>query len=84
MKVAEDLLRDVEHVLGEDLNAVIIDSLSAFHEVVGLDVRELLGQALAIKVLFLVARGVGVEAVGNDGAFEAVVLAHRDAWGVLL
>ena len=76
VEIAEDLLRHVEHVLGQDLNAIVIDSLSAIHEVISLDVWELLSKALAILILFLVTRSVSVEAVGNNCIFEAVVLAQ--------
>ena len=84
MEIAEDLLRYVEHVLGEDLNAIIVDSLSAIHEVISFNIGELLCKTLAILVLLLVTRGVRVEAVGDNGALEAVVLAHRDTGNVLL
>jgi hypothetical protein len=41
VKLTQDLLRHVEDVLGEDLYAVLINLLSAVHEVVGLHVGQL-------------------------------------------
>ena len=84
VEVAQDLLRHVEHVFGEDLHAVIVDFLGAVHEVIGLDVGELFGKALAVLVLLLIAGGVRVEAVRNDDALEAVILAIGNAGLVLL
>jgi len=84
MELAQDLFGNVEHVLGQDLYAIIVDSLSAVHEVVGFDVGELFGKALAVLVLLLIARSVRVEAVGDDHTFETVILASGNARLVLL
>ena len=78
VELAKDLLGHGEHVVGHDLNAIIVDFLSAIHEVIGLDVGELLGKTLAVLVFLLITRGMKVEAVGNDSVLEAIVLADRD------
>ena len=84
MELTKDLLRDVEHVLREDLNAVIIYALSAIHEVVWLDIGEFVCQALAIEILLLLTRGVSVISEGHDDALEAIILASCHTWLVLL
>ncbi len=84
MEIAEDLLRHGEHVLGEDLNSIIVDSLSAIHEVISFNIGELLCKTFAILVLLLVTRSVRVEPVWDNGALETVVLAYRDTGNVLL
>ena len=84
MELAKDLLGHGEHVLGQDLHAVIVDFLSAVHEVVRLHVGELFGEALAVLVFLLIARGVRVEAVRNNDRLEAVILAIGNTWLILL
>ena len=75
VKLAKDLLRHVEDVLGEDLYAVLIDLLSAVHEVIGLHIGQLVGEALAIEIFLLLARGMRVVAEGHNNTSKAVILA---------
>jgi hypothetical protein len=84
VKLAKDLLRHVEDVLGEDLYAVLIDLLSAVHEVIGLHIGQLVGEALAIETFLLLARGMRVVPEGNNNTSKAVILAVGNPWLVLL
>jgi hypothetical protein len=84
VEITKDLLRYVEHVLGQDLNAIIIDSLSAIHEVISFNIGELLSKTFAILVLFLITRSVSMEAVRNNCVLKAVIFAYRDTSNVLL
>lgn len=84
VKLAQDLLRHVEDVLGEDLYAVLIDLLSAVHEVVGLYIGQLFGEALAIETFLLLARGMRVVPEGHNNTSKAVILAVGNPWLVLL
>jgi hypothetical protein len=84
MKIAKNTLGHVEHELREDLNTVGVDLMSAINEIILRDIGELLSEALAIEILFLIARGMSIETVWYDDSTEAVVFAIGDTWLILL
>ena len=84
MKLAENLLRHIEHELREDLYTVVIDALGAIHIVLWLHIWELVCEALAIEVLFLIARSVEVVAVRDHHTSEAVIFAGGKTWLIFL
>ena len=84
MQLAQDLLRHVEDVLREDLYAVLIDLLSALHEVIGLHIGQLVGEALTIEIFLLLTRSMRVVAEGHNNTSKAVILAVGNPWLVLL
>ena len=84
VKLAQDLLRDVENVLREDLYAVLIDLLRALHEVIWLQIGQLVGKALAIETFLLLARGMRIVPERHNNTFKAVILAVGNPWLVLL
>jgi hypothetical protein len=83
VKLAQDLFRHVEDILREDLYAVLIDLLSALHEVIGLHVGQLVGETLAIEIFLLLARSMRVVAEGHNNTSKAVILAVGNSWLVL-
>ena len=84
MKIAKNTLGHVEHELREDLNTVGVDLMSAINEIILSDVGELLSEAFAIEILFLIARSMSIETVWYDDSTEAVVFAICDTWLILL